>query len=89
MSRRNVFAIVAALALGYWLAASPSSPCPAPAPTPDRPVVRFIAKIAKNFLWVALLAEQPPAEPQPDHQVARAARIGDDGYPIVDNARGW
>lgn len=89
MNRQTVFAIVAALALGYWLASSPSSPCPAPAPQPARPVVRLLARIAKNFLWVALLAETPPVKPQPDHQVARAARIGDDGYPIVDNARGW
>jgi hypothetical protein len=89
MNRRNVFAIVVALALGYWLASSPSSPIPAPAPTPSRPVVRWIAKVAKNFLWIALVAEKPPVEPQPDHQVARAARIGDDGYPIVDNAKGW
>jgi hypothetical protein len=82
MNRQNAFAIVAALAVGYWLASSP-------APKPDRPVVRFVSRIAKNFLWVALLAERPPAEPQPDHQVSRAARIGDDGYPVVDNARGW
>lgn len=86
MNRKTVIAIVAALAVGYWLAGSSS---PKPSPQPDRPVVRFIARIAKNLLWVALLAEEPPKDPQPDHQVARAAQIGDDGYPILDNSRGW
>lgn len=89
MDRKTLMIVVVCLAAGYWLASSPSSPCPAPAPTPDRPVVRWIARVAKQFLWVALLAERPPEGPQPDHQVARAARIGDDGYPIVDHARGW
>jgi hypothetical protein len=87
MDRKTLVVLVVALAAGYWLAASPSSPVPAPRPN-DRPVVRFLARVAKNFLWVALLAEEPPKEPQPDH-MARSARIGDDGYPIVDHARGW
>ena len=84
MDRKTLIAVAAALAVGYLLAGRPESPRPA-----DRPVVRWIARVAKNLLWVALLAENPPAEPQPDHHVARAARIGDDGYPIVDHARGW
>lgn len=88
MDRRTIAAVAVALVVGYWLAASPSSPVPAPRPN-DRPVVRFLARVAKQFLWVALLAEQPPEEPQPDHHVARAPRIGDDGYPLVDNGRGW
>jgi len=89
MNRKTALTIAVALALGYWLASSPSSPIPAPARPTDRPVLRWVAKAARSALWFALLAEQPPAEPQPDHQVARSARIGDDGYPIVDHARGW
>lgn len=88
MDRRLIAAVVVALVVGYWLASSPSSPIPAPRPN-DRPVVRWIAKVARSFLWVALLAEKPPAEPQPDHHVSRAAAIGDDGYPIIHNGRGW
>jgi hypothetical protein len=84
MDRRLVIAVVVALAFGYWLA----SPTPAPRPN-DRPVVRWIAKVARSFLWIALLAEKPPADQQPDHHVARAASIGEDGYPIIHNGRGW
>ena len=86
MDRRILTAVVVALAVGYWLASSPASPIPAPR---DRPVVRWIASAARSLLWFALLAEAPPEEPQPDHHVARAAAIGDDGYPIIHNGRGW
>lgn len=92
MDRRTLWTLLIALAVGYWLASSSSSPIPAPGPRPgptDRPVVRWIARVAKNLLWIAIVAEPAPAEQQPDHHVARAARIGDDGYPIVDHARGW
>jgi hypothetical protein len=51
--------------------------------------VRWIARAARSLLWVALLAEKPPEEPQPDHHVARSANVGDDGYPIIHNGRGW
>lgn len=89
MDRRNWTVIVVAMVVGYWLASSPSSPIPSPSPEPSRPVARWFARAAKNVLWFALLAERPPEEPQPDHHVARSERVGDDGYPIIHNGRGW
>jgi len=85
MDRKTLLVVAAALAAGYWMAGNHDD---APRPA-DRPVVRWIARAAKNVLWFALLAEAPPQEPQPDHHYARAERIGEDGYPIVDHARGW
>ncbi len=82
IDRRTLFVVVWAVLCGYAVASW------TPEPAPDRPFLRFIAKAAKNFLWVALLAEQPPEEPQPDHKLAHSA-IGEDGYPLIDNARGW
>lgn len=73
------------LAAGWWLARSPSSPVN-PNPVPDRPVLRFIARAAKSFLWIALVAEKPPAEPQYVHA---HARIGADGEPMLDHSQGW
>jgi hypothetical protein len=70
------------MAAGYWLSWSPSSPIN-PTPANDRPVLRWIAKAAKNFLWIALIAEPPPKE-----QLVQQ-RIGDDGYPVLDHGRSF
>ena len=88
MDRRLVTAVVVALAVGYWLASSSASPIPSPGPN-NRPVMRWIASAARSLLWFTLLAESPPEDPQPDHHVARVAAIGDDGYQIIHNGRGW
>ena len=82
-NRQLVFLCCLCLAAGWWLARSPSSPVN-PTPATDRPVLRFLAKAAKTFLWVALVAEKPPAEPQLVH-----ARIGVDGEPVLDHSQGW
>jgi hypothetical protein len=60
---------------------------PSPSPVPDRPILRAIAKIAKSFLWVAVFAEGPPAEPPVEHMVR--VHVGDDGYQILEHGRGW
>lgn len=85
IDRKTLFVIAAAMAFGYWLATSPSSPVGPPAN--DRPVLRFLARAAKSFLWVALVAEQPPAE-DPNAYVVHA-RLGEDGAPMLNHARGW
>jgi hypothetical protein len=84
MNRKLVAACLVALVVGYWLAGQ----CEA-TPHRDRPVARWVAGVAKRLLWVALIAEDPPADPQPDHQVVRSQLVGDDGYPLVNHARGW
>ena len=61
-----VLALIAAFLIGGW-AGDESRP------KPDRPVARFIGKIARLGLWILVLGEpQPKAEPQftkssPDH----------------------
>lgn len=37
-------------------------------PKPDRPVLRFLAKAAKTFLWI-MVFEEPP-QPQPPYKAA-------------------
>lgn len=67
---------------GYWLSSSPSSPVN-PTPAPERPVLRWLAKAAKNLLWIALVVEPPPKE-----QLVQQ-RIGDDGFPMLDHGRSF
>jgi hypothetical protein len=81
LNRNTVLMLVAALALGWWM----GQPARKPQPLEDRPVLRWIAKAAKTFLWVAVFVEEPPAE-QP---VQVQAVVGDDGYVKVDHGRGW
>lgn len=86
IDRKLILALVAAFAVGYWMHGDGSTP----QPPPNRPVVRWIAGLAKRLLWVALIAEKPP---QADHaQEARHVQgheLGADGYPLVDHSRGW
>lgn len=84
--RKTVFVIVVAVACGYWLATSPSSPVGPP--VNDRPVLKFLARAAKTFLWVALVAEQPPKE-DPEASYVVHSRVGEDGAPMINHARGW
>jgi hypothetical protein len=83
LDRKTLLVLAAAFAIGYVLAQSAPSPEP---PAPDRPALRWLARAAKNLLWIALVAEKPPE--QPSH-VVKARAVGGDGYPILDNAEGW
>ena len=59
--RLTVASSIVCLALGWWLATSPASPVK-PTPEHDRPVLRFLAKVAKMGLWVMLAGERPKTE---------------------------
>lgn len=84
LDRNTVFVLVAAVALGYWLAGE-QSPSPRP---PDRPVLTWLARAAKNLLWIAAFADPPPAE-RHEARFVHANAIGEDGYPLIDHARGF
>lgn len=87
LSKRTlVLALLACLVAGWWLSSSPTSPLGPPAPT-DRPVLRWIARAAKNLLWIAIVAEGPPAEVS-EPQLVRA-RVGADGFRQLEHRGGW
>ena len=82
--RRLIAAIVLVFSLGYWWGSSSASrPW---SPHRDRPVLTWIAGAAKRLLWIAIVADPPPA----DIETGRAeARVGDDGFKVVEHRRGW
>lgn len=84
LDRNTVLVLIACVAIGYF-AASPSQPV---GPLADRPVLRWIAKAAKQLLWVAVFVEPAPPEPQ-GRQMVHAPAIGDDGYTVIDHGKGW
>lgn len=84
--RKNhlAYLCIACMVAGWWLTSSPASPIVPD--QPQRPVLRWIAKAAKNALWFMLIAEQPPQT----HEAQYAhARVGSDGEPLLDHGAGW
>lgn len=62
---RKVIALAAGLFLVGWLIGREvgDSWIPSPfAPEKDRPVLRFLSKVARLGLWVMMAAEKPPAD---------------------------
>lgn len=80
LDRSTLLVLAVVFAAGWWTS-SRHAPAPTPGPT-DRPFLRILAKVAKNLLWVALVAEPPPQEPA---QRLVHARVGRDGFQILDN----
>lgn len=88
IDRKFVYAFIAGCAFAWWLN-SGTAPVPTPfnpTPTPDRPVMRWVAKAARTALWFMIIAE--PAPEQRDARMVQTV-IGDDGYPTIDHARAF
>jgi hypothetical protein len=79
---------VIAVALTWWLATAPDSPL-RPVPTrPERPVLRFLAKVASvaaRFGLTALLFVEPA--PDADEVQLAHAVVGTDGHLVLSNGR--
>jgi hypothetical protein len=78
LDRNTLLVLVVVFAAGWWTS---SRPAPGPGPQ-DRPVLRWIAKAAKNLLWVAVFVE--PAPPEPPAAVVKS-RVDRDGFQILEN----
>jgi hypothetical protein len=74
---------VVAVMLTWWAATSDYSPVK---PEPQRPVLRFVQRLARLGLWAMMFAEQPPAE-QPQYVVH--ARVDEDGHRVINHGQGW
>ena len=84
MSKRSVMlACLACLVVGYLVSTVPGfDPVNPFAPRPQRPVIQFLARLAKLGLWVTVFAE-----PQPQQQYA--ARHCDDNKSMICHSEGW
>ena len=80
--RPFVIAGILGVALGWFAATSPVSPVK---PAPERPVLRFLARMAKLGLWVVAFADPPPADV---HHVVHA-RVDEHGQKVLHHGEGW
>lgn len=76
-----VIAGILGIALGWFAATSPLSPVK---PAPERPVLRFLSRVAKLGLWALMVAEPPPAQ----HHLVHA-RVDEHGNKVLNHAEGW
>ena len=86
MTKREIQSAVVvglvAVMLTWWAATSDYSPVK---PEQTRPVLRLIQRLARLGLWVAMFAEQPPAE----QAYVVHARVDADGHRILNHGHGW
>lgn len=82
--KKLVMVAVAAFALAWFVSHNEGGgiiPNPFVPQKPDRPVLKFIAKVAKTFLWVAVFAEPKPHHV---HHVVQA-NVGPDGAEYLEH----
>jgi hypothetical protein len=81
MNRKTLCVIVVAIAAGLWYSGT-LDPTP---PKPDRPVLRFLARLAKLGLWITVFADPPETG---EHAV-QYARTDAEGHRVLRNSEGW
>jgi len=88
VDRKTIAIVLVALAVGWWLGSSPSSPIN---PTPQRPVLQAVGRLARIAarlgLWMAMAAEAPPRAD--GRQLVNAPSVDADGYRVVNHGEGW
>ena len=80
-------AAVLLVGLTWWLATAPESPIRPKPPKPDRPVLRFLGKlaiVAAKFGLGALVFLEPPPPDADEVQLSHAA-LGSDGHQMLRN----
>ena len=75
-------AVIVSVAFTWWAATSDLSPV---TPQAERPVLRFLARIARAGLWVMAFADAPPQ----DASYVVHARVDADGHKVLNHGQGW
>jgi hypothetical protein len=88
LDRKLVAIVLVAIAAGWWLGSSPSSPIN---PTPQRPVLQAVGRLARIAarlgLLMAMAAE--PAPQQEPQQIVRSPAVDAEGHRVLNHGEGW
>jgi hypothetical protein len=85
--KKLIVAGVIIVALTWWMATAPESPLRPTPPRPDRPVLRFLARVvgvAARFGLSALLFAEPAPQAADEVNLAHAV-LGPDGHQQLRN----
>ncbi len=82
-NRKLIAAVLIAFLMGWWWSSSAPQPW---TPHKDRPALTWMMRAAKRLLWIAIVADPPPAE---DPAGPAEARVGEDGFKVVEHRKGW
>ncbi|NBU34570.1 hypothetical protein EB118_18300 [bacterium] len=87
--KKLAVAAIVLVGLTWWFATAPESPIRPEPPRPDRPVLRFFAKVAKVVARFGLtaLVFMEPAPSDPDESHLAHAVLGIDGHVQLRNER--
>lgn len=85
IDKRIVLTAVAAFAVAWFVAHGDGGiPNPFVPEKPQRPVLKFVAAVAKKLLWVAVFLEPRPQVPEhPQHLVH--STVGPDGHEFLNH----
>jgi hypothetical protein len=79
---KNVIVIVAVVVIGGLALQT----LPAPRAKPERPVLKFLARVAKLGLWVLVAQSAPPPRVFAAHHVHH---VDDNGQRVLNHQEGW
>lgn len=87
--KKLAVAAVVLMGVTWWLATAPESPIRPEPPRPDRPVLKFFAKVAKFAARIGLtaLVFMEPAPADADETQLAHAVLGIDGHVQLKNER--
>jgi hypothetical protein len=86
MSKRSILLVgLACIVVGCLVSTVPGfDPLNPFSPKPQRPVIKFLARLAKLGLWVTVFAEPQPLPPEKQYAARHA-----DGRAMICHAEGW
>ena len=88
LDRKLVAIVLVAIAAGWWLGSSPSSPIN---PTPQRPVLQAVGRLARIAARLGLLMARAaePAPQQEPQQIVRSPAVDAEGHRVLNHGEGW
>lgn len=88
IDRNTLLVLAVGMAVGWYVFSAPAKPGPV-VPDNGRPVLSFLAKVARTALWVMIFADGPPPAEHDARMAHDHDQVGRDGFATINHGRGW